>query len=294
MGLCQIPLQTMEWFQRPLSLEGRMTTHNWLKWVLPLLTADVMQQERPWSSPLQWQLSSRLPLPSLGQRPLLTDVPFPKALSNCGRKKLKVKTLSILLKTAYLEGKDDADWDFGEASPIPISAPTSLQDFRKALLPRFPICAMSVRACSIWMQCYDDKYRGDCCDWLLWWREGEGQTFASDTLHHKMILPRENELFFSGFPRLWMQGWWGRNLLLVPRSKLLLLSALKGSMWGLRNWVVWFMKKIAKWENWQLNVYNVLPVLVKILSSASVTQWSRVEDSSLGEDSSAQIKTTES
>lgn len=120
MGLCQIPPQTMERFQRPLSLEGRMTTHNWLKWVLPLLTADVMQQKRPWSSPLQWQLSSRLPFPCTGQR--LTDAPFPKALSNQGRKKLKVKTLSIPLKTVYSEGKVDEDWDFGEASPTPISA----------------------------------------------------------------------------------------------------------------------------------------------------------------------------
>ena len=127
-----------------------------------MLSADVMQQKRPWSSPLQWQLSSRLPFPSLGQRPLLTDALFPKALSNCGRKKLKVKTLSIPLKTVYFKGKGDADEDLGEASPSFISAPTSLQDFRKALLPRFPICAMSVRACSISVQCYDDKYSGNC------------------------------------------------------------------------------------------------------------------------------------
>lgn len=85
-----------------------------------MLTADVMQQKRPWSSPLQWQLSSRLPSPCTGQR--LTDAPFPKALSNQGRNKLKVKTLSIPLKTVYSEGKDDADWDFGEAGPTPISA----------------------------------------------------------------------------------------------------------------------------------------------------------------------------
>lgn len=118
--------------------------------------------EKPWSSPLQWQWSSRLPPPSPGQRPLLADALFPKALSNCRRKKLKEKTLSVPLEAVSFEGKDDADWDFGEASPNHISAPTSLQDFRKALRPRFPICATSVSARSISMHCYDDKSSGDC------------------------------------------------------------------------------------------------------------------------------------
>jgi len=73
-------------------------------------------------------------LPSLGQRPLLTGALLPKALSDCGREKLEVKTLSVPLKTAYFEGKDDADWDFGEGSPIPYLT-AGLQEGSAALVP---------------------------------------------------------------------------------------------------------------------------------------------------------------
>lgn len=114
-----------------------MTTHSWLKSVSPLLTADAMQKKSPWSSPLQWQLSSQLPLLSLGHRPLLTDALFPEMLFNCQRK-LKVKTLSIPLKKVYFEGKNDADLDSGEESTSLIPTPTSVQYFRKALVPQFP------------------------------------------------------------------------------------------------------------------------------------------------------------
>lgn len=96
-----------------------------------------MQKKSPWSSPLQWQLSSRLSLLSLGHRPLLTHTLFPEVLFNCDRK-LKVKTLSIPLETVCFEGKNDADWGFGEASPFLIPAPTLVQDFRKSLVPQFP------------------------------------------------------------------------------------------------------------------------------------------------------------
>lgn len=88
-----------------------MTTHSWLKSVSPLLTADAMKKKSPWSSPQQWQLSSQLPLLSLRHRPILTDALFPEMLFNCQRK-LKVKTLSIPLKTVYFEGRNDADLDW--------------------------------------------------------------------------------------------------------------------------------------------------------------------------------------
>lgn len=77
----------------------------------PLLTADAVKKKSPWSSPQQWQLSSQLPLLSLRHRPILTDALFPEMLFNCQRK-LKVKTLSIPLKTVYFEGRHDADLDW--------------------------------------------------------------------------------------------------------------------------------------------------------------------------------------
>lgn len=144
-----------------------MTTHSWLKRVSPLLTADAMQKKSPWSSPLQWQLSSQLPVLSLHHRPLLTDALFPEMLFNCWRM-LKVKTLSIPLETVYFERKNDADLGFGEASTCLIPIPTSAQDFRKALVPQFPNLRTSVRAYPISVKCYDDNYSDDspmigCC-----------------------------------------------------------------------------------------------------------------------------------
>lgn len=94
-----------------------------------------MQKKSPWSSPLQWQLSSRLSTFPGIQTPAHTL--FPEVLFNCERK-LKVKTLSIPLETVCFEGKNDADWGFGEASPFLIPAPTLFQDFRKSLVPQFP------------------------------------------------------------------------------------------------------------------------------------------------------------
>lgn len=69
------------------------------------------------------------------------------------------------------------------------------------------------------------------------------------------------------FQRLWTEGYGGKHLVLVLRSNMLLLAAYEDP-----DSDVCVMKRIAKQENWQLNVCNVLPVLAEISSTA---RWSR-------------------
>lgn len=171
MGLCQIPTQTMEWFQRPLSLEGRMTTHNWLKWVLPLLTADVMQQKRAAAPHCNGIYSAGCLFLAWDGDPC-TQVPcFSKVFLNLwGR--------SSVWRLYALEDKlfGRQEWwsnegmsnDFGEASPIPISAP-SLQDFWKALCHLSSQLVQRVQEhvlslCSVVMITQWSMSR----DWVLW------------------------------------------------------------------------------------------------------------------------------
>jgi len=88
---------------------------------------------------------------------------------------------------------------------------------------------MNARACSISVQCYGDKYSDDCpvtgcCD------DGKGEARHSPQVCRTIRGYHPERMNAFSLPRLWVQGWWGRHSFLVPRSKILLLSALKGSM----------------------------------------------------------------
>lgn len=127
MGLCQIPTQTMEWFQRPLSLEGRMTTHNWLKWVLPLLTADVMQQKRA-AAPHCNSIYSAGCLFLAWDGDPCTQVPcFPNLGGRSSVWRLYPFEDRLFGRQEWWSN-EGMSINFGEASPIPISALTSFQD----------------------------------------------------------------------------------------------------------------------------------------------------------------------
>lgn len=185
--------------------------------------------------------------------------------------------LCPLKNSLFLSVKNDADLNFGEASTWLIPAPVSVQDFRKALLPQFPNLCNKCESIPYlnevsqwWLQWWLSH------DWVLCWWEGEGQTFASDVLHHKMISLGEGE-FFLKFFKTGCKGGGGGIYSKFPEAKCFYCQLWKEARqdWESELFSLWKRLPSGKTDSW---MYTISFLCWQKSCHQRVTLWSGTEE----------------
>lgn len=222
--------------------------------------------EEGWSSPCHGIYSAGSLLLVWDKEPY-TQVPhFPKIFLSVGGRS-SVWRYSLTLQRQFWRqewwSNEGVSSDFGEASSVPISAPTLCITTGKLFAVLVPdLCNKCESTFNLtvvlWYEYSSCPMTGSCDD-----RKGNATHWPQKCYAIRWGHP---ERMFS-FPRLWIQGCW-REAFSPSFQKNNALTQLLKEAYEESNSVVHRMKKISKQENWQLNVHNALLVLAEMLSTA--------------------------